>query len=312
MKVGADDVQPARIDHRLALGLEGLVERCLHRLVRLAQRIDRRAFVDDGGRGSHRERLVDRLERRWRHLGVGGSLLGDEGADRRIDELCLRFAETARIKVVDSRDGDAEGGAEAGAQQQPGHVSRVTAKKNVGTAARHVGGDRDGGGPAGLYGERRVERVARELSGKNGPGERRGAREGGRACAMISASRSAASAFAFSTRWGTWSSSSFSENASVDSTDVVPTSTGRPSLLIASSSCSAAFDLPRTFLYTDVGTSARAVGSTGGTSRTLSLYIVPNSSAVGWGRAFQGRPREVRACAVWCSAVLRGSSHRPR
>ena len=104
--------------------------------------------------------------------------------------------------------------------------------------------------------------------------------EAGRpACAMISASRSAASAFAFSTRWGTWSSSSFSENASVDSTDVVPTSTGRPSLLIASSSCSAAFDLPRTFLYTDVGTSARAVGSTGGTSRTLSLYIVPNSSA---------------------------------
>ena len=157
MEIGADHVQPTRIQHRLALGLECLVERCLHRLIRLTQRVDRRALVDDGGRCGHRQRLVDSLERGRRQLGVDSSLLGGESADGRIDKLRVSRANAARVKAVDERDGGAEGVAETSAQQQPRHVSRVATEENVGTTACHVGGDRDGAGTARLRKECRRE-----------------------------------------------------------------------------------------------------------------------------------------------------------
>lgn len=57
--------------------------------------------------------------------------------------------------------------------------------------------------------------------------------------------------------------SSLAEKASEPATDVVPTSTGRESLCIAISSLRAAFDLPLTVLYTELGTSLQQFGGVG-------------------------------------------------
>ena len=61
---------------------------------------------------------------------------------------------------------------------------------------------------------------------------------------------------------------SFSEKTSEASTLVVPTSTGRSARCISIIEFRAAFDLPRTVLNTELGTSTRCAGSTGGTAST--------------------------------------------
>jgi len=77
------------------------------------------------------------------------------------------------------------------------------------------------------------------------------------AWAIISASRAIDSGLAFRTSCLTPSAVSLSEKACDASTEVVPTSTGRPDRCMPISSLSAALDLPFTDLYTALGRSTR-------------------------------------------------------